>query len=106
MTAEAKEGNEGKGDGEVTPGAARAGQRHARREGERDQQRRKEAQRIPRMEKSDRNHRAAEIVREIVGLVHRAEHRVERLYGDVSPGGWQRDVIILNKSARSGEQAR
>src|SRR6266705_2897334 len=60
MTAEAKEGNEeGKRDGEVTPGTARAGQRHARRQGDRDQQRGKEAQRIPRVEKSDRNRRAA-----------------------------------------------
>src|SRR5947208_1149825 len=58
------------------------------------------------MEKSDGNHRAAEIIREIVGLVDRAEHRVDRLYGYVSAGGGQRNVIVLNESARSGEQAR
>src|SRR6266849_7257385 len=98
MTPEAKQRYEGKGDGEVTPGAARAGERHSRRQGERDQQRGKETQRITRMEKSNGNHRAAEIIREIVGLVHRAEHRVERLHGHVSAGEWQRNVIILNES--------
>src|SRR5207247_656731 len=68
MTAEAKEGNDGERDSKITPGGARARQRHARRQGERDQQRGKETQRIPRMEKSDGNHRAAEIIREIVRL--------------------------------------
>src|SRR5207247_7131276 len=94
MTAEAKERNQGKRDGEVSPGAARAGQSHARRQGKRDQQRGKETQRIPRMEKSDGNHRAAEIIREIVGLVDRAEHRVDRLYGYVSAGGGQRNARV------------
>src|SRR5439155_19247271 len=106
MTAEAEQGNEPKRDDYVSPRAARAGQRHARSQEKRDQQRGEETQRIPRMEKSDGNHRAAEIIREIVGLVDRAEHRVDRLYGYVSAGGGQRNVIVLNESARSGEQAR
>src|SRR6266446_2206196 len=104
MTAEAKERYEGERDGEITPGAARTGQRHACRQGERDQERGKETQRIPRVEKSDGDHCASEIIREIVGLVHRAEHRVDRLCGYVSAGGRRRKVIILNEPACGGEQ--
>ena len=106
MTAEAKERNEGKHDDDVSPGAARAGQRHACRDGERDQERGKETQRISRMEKSDGNHRAAEIVREIVGLAHCAEHPIGRLRGNVDADAWQWNVVILNESARSCEEAR
>src|SRR6266545_1767775 len=106
MTAEAKERNERKGDGDVTPRAARAGQRQARSQRERDRQRGKQTQGIPRMEKSDGNQRATEIVREIVRLIHRAEHRVDRLRGYVNTCSRKRDVVILDESACSREQAR
>src|ERR1041385_5320538 len=106
MTAEAKERYDGERDGEITPGAARAGQRHARRERRRDEEGGKETQRIPRMEKSDGDHRAAEIVREIVGLAHCAEHPIGRLRGNVDADAWQWNVVILNEPARGCEEAR